>query len=199
MVRRNVTPAVAENGRPAAGHRVGGSGLLGRAKVIRTVTLCRMKRRKSSAEPGGPVITPSNAKRALAVGKILAPALLPVAVRAAGVARGAWDEHKARRLGVAPGELAKYSGRGGALHARVSRVAQALAELQASGEHTEQVTAFVTEVEPRLVDLTAAIRAAELMPTERRRAAYRAVGTELDRIEPRLLDLLGVNSRPLSG
>jgi len=36
------------------------------------------------------------------------------------------------------------------------------------------------------------------MPTERRRAALRAVAGELDRIEPRLLTLLGVDPRPAS-
>jgi Family of unknown function (DUF6474) len=154
-----------------------------------------MKRRKSSEEPGGPVVTPGNAKRALAIGKILAPALLPIAMRAATVARGAWDERKARRLGIEPGELVKYSGRGGALHARIGRIAQALARLRAEGHKSDQVTTFSAEVEPRLVNLAAAIRAAELMPTERRRTAYRAVAAELDRIEPRLLDLLEVNSR----
>jgi hypothetical protein len=158
-----------------------------------------MKRRKSGKADGesrGPVVTPSNAKRAIAVGKIVAPALLPVVMRAAGVARGAWDEARARRLGVAPGELARYSGAGGALHARLGRVAQALDELQASGQHGVAATAFVAETRPRLVDLSAAVHAAEFMPTQRRRAAYRAVAAELDRIEPRLLDLLGINSQP---
>jgi uncharacterized protein DUF6474 len=155
-----------------------------------------MKRRKSSGEAGGPLITPSNAKRAIAVGKILAPALLPVAIRAAGVVRGAWDEHKARQLGVEPGELGKYAGRGGLLHARIGRIAQALGELRQTEQHGEEATAFIAETEPRLVDLAAAVRAAELMPTERRRAAYRAVNAELNQIEPRLLALLGVDPRP---
>jgi hypothetical protein len=154
-----------------------------------------MKRRKSSEEqPAEPVITPSNAKRALAVGKILAPALLPVVMRAAGNIRGAWDEHKARALGIEPGELAQYTGRGGLLHARIGRIATSLRELRASGQHADQVNAFAADVEPRLADLAAAVRAAELMPTERRRAAFRAVSVELDRIEPQLLNLLGVNS-----
>ena len=59
-------------------------------------------------------ITPSNAKRAIAVGKVLAPVLLPIAMRAAGAARGAWDDRRARRLGVAPSALTSYSGKGGA-------------------------------------------------------------------------------------
>ncbi|WP_028927300.1 DUF6474 family protein [Pseudonocardia acaciae] len=143
--------------------------------------------RRTSPEGSRQLITAGNAKRAVAVGKVLAPVLIPVAVRAAGVARGLWDERRARRLGVAPGELNSYSGRGGALHARIAVLARSLRELG------DQRSAFVAATEPRLADLAAAVRAAELMPTERRRAAHRAVAAELDRIEPELLDLLGVN------
>jgi hypothetical protein len=162
-----------------------------------------MKRRKSKGDTGSgvkappaPKITPSSTKRAIAVGRIVAPILLPVAMRAAGTVRGAWDEHRARVLGVPPGELHKYSGRGGFLTARINRITQAAAELQASGKQSAEVTAFIAEAEPRLVDLAAAVRAAEFMPTERRRAAFRSVATELDQLEPRLLHLLGLNSQP---
>jgi uncharacterized protein DUF6474 len=142
-------------------------------------------------------ITPSNAKRAIAVGKVLAPVLLPIAMRAAGAARGAWDDRRARRLGVAPSALTSYSGKGGALHARIDGIASSLLELRAvpaEGDRTTAVNRFATATEPRLIDLAAAVRAAELMPTERRRAAHRAVAAELDRIEPELLKLLGVSS-----
>jgi len=142
-------------------------------------------------------ITPSNAKRAIAVGKVLAPVLLPIAMRAAGAARGAWDDRRARRLGVAPSELTSYSGKGGALHARIDGIASSLVGLRAApaeGDRATAVNRFVTATEPRLIDLAAAVRAAELMPTERRRAAHRAVASELDRIEPELLKLLGVSS-----
>ncbi|HEX4360698.1 MAG TPA: DUF6474 family protein [Pseudonocardia sp.] len=142
-------------------------------------------------------ITPSNAKRAIAVGKVLAPVLLPIAMRAAGAARGAWDDRRARRLGVAPSELTSYSGKGGALHARIDGIASSLLGLRAApaeGDRAAAVNRFVTATEPRLIDLAAAVRAAELMPTERRRAAHRAVASELDRIEPELLKLLGVSS-----
>ncbi|HZZ50273.1 MAG TPA: DUF6474 family protein [Pseudonocardia sp.] len=160
-----------------------------------------MKRRKSKGDDGtgvdsppSPKITPSNTKRAIAVGKIVAPVLLPVVMRAAGTVRGAWDEHRARVLGVPPGELHKYSGRGGFLTARINRVTQAIAELRATGKQSDEARAFITDAEPRLVDLAAAIRAAEFMPTERRRAAFRSVAAELDQIEPRLLHFLGLNS-----
>jgi hypothetical protein len=154
-----------------------------------------MKRRKSSDGSPRPVITPGNAKRAIAVGKVLAPVLLPIAMRAVGVARGAWDEHRARRLGVAPGELNHFSGKGGALHARIVGIAHTLVELRAThtgGERAERIAGFIGSREARLADLAAAVRAAEQMPTDRRRAAHRAVAAELDRIEPEILDLLGV-------
>ncbi|HEX4246944.1 MAG TPA: DUF6474 family protein [Pseudonocardia sp.] len=175
-----------------------------------------MKRRRAKAagetDPApnrSDLITPSNAKRAIAVGKVLAPVLLPIAMRAAGAARGAWDDRRARRLGVAPSELTSYSGKGGALHARIDGIAGALLELRATsgkdgkggrgangtvGDRATDVDKFAADTEPRLIDLAAAVRAAELMPTERRRAAHRAVATELDRIEPQLLKLLGVSS-----
>jgi hypothetical protein len=142
-------------------------------------------------------ITAKNAKRAIAVGKVLAPVLAPIAMRAAASARGAWDDRRARRLGVAPGELNQYSGKGGALHARIAGIATSLRELsaaQSNGARASAVEAFVASTEPRLVDLSAAVRAAELMPSDRRKAAHRAVAAELDRIEPELLRLLGVES-----
>jgi Family of unknown function (DUF6474) len=143
-------------------------------------------------------ITAKNARRMIAVGKVLAPVLTPLAMRAAAMARGAWDDRRARRLGVAPGELNHYSGKGGALHARISGIAGALRDLKAAsaagvhGDRSAEVDRFVADTERRLVDLVAAVRAAELMPSERRRAAHRAVAAELDRIEPELLRLLGV-------
>jgi Family of unknown function (DUF6474) len=171
-----------------------------------------MRRRKAQADGDdakrskADMITAKNAKRAIAVGKVLAPVLTPIAMRAAAAARGAWDDRRARRLGVSPGELNNYSGKGGALHARIASIAGSLRELKASsasrasgthGERSATVERFVAATEPRLVDLTAAVRAAELMPTERRKAAHRAVAAELDRIEPELLRLLGVeDARP---
>jgi hypothetical protein len=138
-------------------------------------------------------ITPRNAKRVIAVGKVVAPVLLPIAMRAAATARGAWDAHRARRLGVSPTELGQYSGKGGALHARIASIAGSLGELRGQGNRAG-ASRFVADTEPRLTDLAAAVRAAEQMPTERRRAAHRAVAAELDRIEPELLRLLGVSS-----
>lgn len=136
-------------------------------------------------------LTAKRAKRMLGVGVAVAPMLAPYALAIASSARGAWDARRAARLGVDAGELAAYAGPGGTLHARLSRVAEALNELD--GKPGDAAT-FVTDTRPRLAELAVAVRAAEQMPTTRRRTAYRAVGDELDRIEIALLTHLGVVS-----
>lgn len=141
-------------------------------------------------------ITPAKAKRMIAVGKVVAPLLAPYAIAAAGVARAQWDDYRARRLGVAAGRLGDYSGRGGALHARISRIAEALPELSegpnAEAHATGAARRFALDTTPRLADLAVAVRAAEQMPAPRRRTAFKAVSGELDRIETGLLIHLGV-------
>jgi hypothetical protein len=139
-------------------------------------------------------LTPGRAKRMIGVGTAAAPLLAPYALAAAGVARARWDAYRAARLGVAPDALSAYSGRGGALHARISRIAEALTELDSDAEvhATGAARRFAAETRPRLADLAVAVRAAEQMPSSRRRTAYRAIGGELDRIETELLTHLGV-------
>lgn len=139
-------------------------------------------------------LTPARAKRLIGVGRAVAPLLAPYALVAAGLARTRWDARKAARLGVAPEQLSAYAGPGGALHARLSRMAEALDELNSGAEAhaTGAARRFAVDTRPRLADLAVAVRAAEQMPTQRRRTAYRAIGGELDRIEAELLSHLGI-------
>lgn len=138
-----------------------------------------------------PRLTPARAKNLIGLAKVVAPAVVPVvapyALRAASVARDAVDKMRARRLGVEVAELATYSGRGGALHARIAGAAQAAADLRVSD------AAFADSSESRLTQLAAAVRAAERMPVSRRKAAHKAISQELDRVEEELLRRLGVN------
>ena len=138
--------------------------------------------------------TAARAKRMLGVSKAVAPLLAPYALAVAGVARGRYDAYRAGRLGVEPGQLSKYTGPGGALHARLSRIAEALQELEAGTgtRGAEDDRAFAAKVRPRLEDLAVAVRAASQMPTPRRKTAYRAIGGELDRVEVELLTRLGI-------
>jgi Family of unknown function (DUF6474) len=146
-----------------------------------------------------PRLTPGKAKNLVGVAKIVAPAVLPVVtpyvIRAAAAARDGVDRYRARKLGVGVERLAEFTGHGGALHARIAGLAEALAEL------TEKVgadpvdspdAAFAARGRRDLDKLAAAVRAAERMPAARRRAAHKAVSAELDVLEQELLRRLGV-------
>jgi hypothetical protein len=138
-----------------------------------------------------PRLTPARAKNLIGLAKVVGPVVVPVvapyALRAASMARDAVDKMRARRLGVEVKDLATYSGRGGALHARIAGAAAAAAGLRASD------AAFADSSEARLTQLAAAVRAAERMPGARRKAAHKAVGLELDRLEEEMLHRLGLN------
>ncbi|GAA1873000.1 hypothetical protein GCM10009836_62430 [Pseudonocardia ailaonensis] len=154
------------------------------------------KAQKALAKEAGTVapkdLTPARTKRAIAMGKVVVPLLAPYVIAAAGVARAQWDDNRARRLGVSADQLGRFTGRGGSLHARISRAGEALAQLDAGDDITPRAKTFARETEPRLADLAMAVRAAEQMPSARRRTAFRAVAGELDRIEDQLLGHLGI-------
>jgi hypothetical protein len=151
---------------------------------------------KEEGPSGRTPLTAARAKRLIGVGTTVAPLLAPYAMAAAGAVRGRWDSYRAARLGVAPEQLGQFSGPGGALHARLSHVADALNELDSAAEihSTTAAKRFAEETRPRLVDLSVAVRAAEQMPSSRRRAAYRAIAGELDVIESALLTHLGITT-----
>lgn len=140
--------------------------------------------------------TPKRAKNAVRVAKVIVPAavpaLAPMLVRAAGALREAYDRHRARRMGIDVERLPEFSGRGGALLARIAGAANGLAQLTGAPSATDDDRAFTDRSRRALEQLTASVRAAEHMPASRRAAAHRAVGGELDAIERELLRRLGV-------
>ncbi|HWD05072.1 MAG TPA: DUF6474 family protein [Amycolatopsis sp.] len=152
--------------------------------------------RKAKKDAGEARITPKKAKNAIAVAKVLGPAVLPIvapyAVRAAGAAREAYDRYQARKLGVAVDRLGEFTGRGAGLHARIAGLAQGLSELKQSTKAGDADQKFATTTQGTLEQLSATVRAAERMPTTRRKAAHRAVASELDALEEQLLHRLGV-------
>lgn len=142
-------------------------------------------------------ITPSRAKKAVAVAKVVGPAMAPFALKAASSAREGYEQLRARRLGVSADDLGRFSGKGAALHARIAGDAEALRDLHArSADRDDEeglaIEQFAGRAQARLVELTSAVRAAERMPAGRRRAAHRAVTDELGRIEDDLLHRFGV-------
>lgn len=142
------------------------------------------------ARKSGSLITPKRAKNLVGVAKVVAPALIPVLapviVRGAGLLSEQYDRYRARRLGVSVEDIAKYSGYGARLHARIVGFSESMETLRVSD------SSWVSKTEARLAQLLAAVRASERMPTARRKAAHRAVGTDLDVLEQELLRRLNV-------
>jgi uncharacterized protein DUF6474 len=152
--------------------------------------------KRKAAKEGSARITPAKAKNALAVAKVVGPAVVPVVtpfvIQAAGAMRDQLDKRRARKLGVPVDDLGKYTGKGAALHARIAGAMDALNEIREQPKATAEHREFADDTETTLRQLTAAVRAAERMPAPRRKAAHRAIATELDGLEERLLHRLGV-------
>lgn len=140
--------------------------------------------------------TAKKARNAMAVAKVVAPVVIPVvapfAVHAAGAARAAYDRYQARKLGVEVDRLHEFTGRGAALHARIAGLSEGLRELRATERASADDRRFAEDGLGTLDQLAASVRAAERMPTPRRKAAHRAVSGELDILESHLLHRLGL-------
>jgi hypothetical protein len=140
----------------------------------------------------GKLLSPTRIRRGLTIARLLAPIVVPLAYRASIAARGFADQRRADRLGVPLSQLGQFSGHGGELSARVTGAEQSLrlvAEKRPKDNETKQ---FVTAITERLSDLSAAITAAENMPTPRRRSAHLGIASQLDGIEADLMARLGV-------
>lgn len=153
-----------------------------------------MARKVPRKAPGNaPKITPRKAKNAIAVAKVVIPAVLPaiasVAIRAGASVRAGYDRYRARRLGIPVGDLAVFSGRGGALQARIAGLRSALDDLRELARTSDE--AFIEDTDMVLWQLAAAVRVVERLPARRRRSAHRAISTELKLVEERLLHRLG--------
>ncbi|MGA5465941.1 DUF6474 family protein [Mycobacterium sp. NPDC050041] len=140
----------------------------------------------------GKLFSATRIRRVLTVARLLAPIVVPVVYRASISARGLVDERRADRLGVPLSQLGQFSGHGAELSARITGAEQSLrlvAQKKPKDAETKQFVAAITE---RLSDLSAAVTAAENMPTTRRRAAHSAIATQLDGIDADLMARLGV-------
>lgn len=140
----------------------------------------------------GKILSPGRIRRTLTVARLLAPIAVPLVYRVSVAARGLADERRADRLGVPLSQLGQFSRHGGELSARIAGAEQSVrlvAEKKPKDAETKQFVAAITE---RLGDLSAAVAAAENMPTARRRAAHAAIAEQLDGIDADLMARLGV-------
>ncbi len=136
---------------------------------------------------------PKTAKRAVSIGKVIVPALAPVAIKTALSTRRFLDQRRAQRLGVSPSQVAQFRGPTGATGARIGGLSQALDELAGRKGNDLQVTRFADVSRARLRDLTAATQASASMPRPARARVLRAVGRELDGISADLMSHLDVH------
>lgn len=140
----------------------------------------------------GKLLAPGRIKRTMAVSRLLAPVVVPVAYRAAIAARGLVDERRADRLGVPLTQLGQFSGAGGRLSARIAGAEQSLRMVAERHPQDGETRQFVSAITDRLSALSAGVTAAENMPGPRRRAAQASIGGQLDGIEADLMARLGV-------
>jgi Family of unknown function (DUF6474) len=141
----------------------------------------------------GRLLSPTRIRRTLTVTRLLAPIVVPVAYRVAVGARGWLDERRADRLGVPLGEVGKFSAHGARLSGRIAAAEQSVRMVAEKNPKDSETKQFVAAITTRLNDLSAAVTAAESMPSARRRAAHAAIAAELDGIDADLLARLGLH------
>ena len=140
----------------------------------------------------GKLFSPTRIRRMLTVTRLLAPIVVPLFYRAAIAARGYLDERRADRLGVPLSQIGQFSGHGAALSARIAGAEHSLHLVAEKKPKDAETTQFVAAITERLRDLSAAVAAAENMPTTRRRAAHAAIAEQLDGIDADLMARLGL-------
>jgi Family of unknown function (DUF6474) len=140
----------------------------------------------------GKLFSPSRIRRLLMVTRLLAPVVVPLVYRASISARGVIDQRRADRLGVPLSQIGQFSGHGAELSARIAGAEQSLRAVREKKPKDSETKQFVSALTERLSDLSAAVTAAENMPTAQRRPAHAAIARQLDGIEADLLARLGL-------
>ena len=140
----------------------------------------------------GKLLSPTRIRRTLTVTRLLAPVVVPIAYRVAVGARGWLDERRAGKLGVPLGEVGRFSAQGARLSGRIASAEQSVRSVAEKNPKDSETKQFVAAMTDRLKDLSAAVTAADGMPSDRRRAAHAAIAAELDGIDADLLARLGL-------
>ncbi|GAB09895.1 hypothetical protein GOARA_048_00970 [Gordonia araii NBRC 100433] len=138
-------------------------------------------------------LTPKNARRALSIGRVVAPVAGPLVYRGAVVLREKLGDLQAARVGVAPETLRQFSGKGAPLAARIATTQGSLHSLTLTDTSPDAAT-FATKMDERLANLSVAVDAAESMSPGARKNAHRAIGNELSAIDADILARLGVTA-----
>lgn len=118
-------------------------------------------------------LTQKKAKQWVSASRVLVPVLLPLAYKAYTSYQQNRINTRAADIGVDPQDLARHSGRGAELKARIDALRTTL-------EHTESLpSGFRGDAKVRLNSLARNVRDAEHLNPEQRRLAYASVENEL--------------------
>lgn len=183
-----------ENRRMKAAHKAETKALKAQLRAQRESdkTALKVAETELKAVRDGKLLSPARIRRTLTVSRLLAPVVVPLAYRAAMAARGFLDQRRADRLGVPLSQLGQFSGYGAQLSARIAGAEQTLQQVAEKKPKDAETKQFVAAMTDRLTDLSAAVTAAENMPTASRRTAHNSVSQQLDDIDADLMARLGV-------
>ncbi|WP_282780712.1 MULTISPECIES: DUF6474 family protein [unclassified Nocardia] len=146
---------------------------------------------KVAARAERELFSAAQVRKYLGVARILVPVLAPLAYRGATFVRGQIDNRRAQQLGIGLDQLSEFSGPGAKLRARIANVETTIGELESKDADVD-TKKFATATRDRLDSLSAAVRTADQMPVQRRRAVHASISNELSGVESDVLARLGV-------
>lgn len=121
-------------------------------------------------------LTKKKAKNWVGAARILIPVLAPLAYRAMTSYQQQRIQNRASSLGLTTQDLARYSGRGAELKARVEAIRD-------NAAHNDSLsTSYRKDLDVRLDELSKAVRNAEHMNQEQQRLAHNSIGREIDEV-----------------
>lgn len=115
--------------------------------------------------------------------RVALPLVLPLAYRAVTAGREQMVSARARKMGVSPEQLARFTGYGAPLKARIQGVRETLPD-------TSLPAGFIRDVGDRLDELQAAVDNAEYMTPEQRRRAHSSISRDLDQVTQQIQERL---------
>lgn len=125
----------------------------------------------------------ANFKRYAGFVRVALPVLLPFIYRGITAGREQLVEARARKVGVSADQLARYSGHGADLKARIDGIDSSLG-------NSHLPSGFVLDVKDRLSELRTATDNAEFMTTEQRRRAHATISRDIDGVTQEIQERL---------
>lgn len=122
--------------------------------------------------------------RWLGASRLLVPVLLPIVYKLATASREKFTEARAHQIGVSSDELARFSGHGAPLKARLQGIHNSLEE------NEDLAPGFIRDAEDRLEELGSAVDSAEYMTPELRRRAHRTISRDIDTLVDQIQESL---------